>query len=62
METINIFKCIGNEIDIIPDKLLEKLKISYETANNRASEMAMLSELIKEENKKDIADCLFAIL
>ncbi|QAT62891.1 methylcobamide--CoM methyltransferase [Acidilutibacter cellobiosedens] len=53
METINIFKCIGNEIDIIPDKLLEKLKISYETANNRASEMAMLSELIKEENKKE---------
>ena len=52
MVVANIFKCSGNEIDIIPNKLLEDLNISYEDANKSASEMALLSKALKEKNKK----------
>lgn len=52
MAVANIFKCRGNEIDIIPDKILEELNISYEEANNNASKMAILSKSLKEYKNK----------
>lgn len=53
MVMANIFKCSGNEIDTIPHCLLQDLNISYEDANNNASEMALLSKALKVENKKE---------
>lgn len=52
MSKLNIFKCTGNEIDIIADEILEDLGISYEDANNNASHMALLSKALKEVNKR----------
>ncbi|WP_353095602.1 uroporphyrinogen decarboxylase family protein [Tissierella praeacuta] len=53
MEVTKIFKCTGNEVDVIPDEILQQLNISYEDINKNASNMASLSRLLKEENKKE---------
>ena len=52
MATGDIFKCIGNETEIIPDEILEELNISYEDSNRDASKMAMLSNKLKEYKKR----------
>src|SRR5699024_3568409 len=59
MAVPNIFKCTRNEINIIPHNLLQDLNISYEDANNNASEMALLSKALKEENKKEYCELPF---
>lgn len=43
----SILKCMGNRTDSIPPKILEKLNISYEEANNNAFKMAMLSKFLR---------------
>ncbi len=53
MEVSNIFKCTANEVDIIPDSILEELNISYQEANNDAYNMAILSKALKEHNGKE---------
>lgn len=52
MTTGDIFKCIGNEREIIPGEILEKLNISYEDSNRDASKMAMLSNHVREYKKR----------
>lgn len=53
MVLAKIFKCSGNEMEIIPSKLLEDLKISFEAGNKNASDMALLAKALKTENKKE---------
>lgn len=53
MEVTKIFRCTGNEIDTIPDGVLQQLNISYEDINKDSSNMASLSRLLKKENKKE---------
>ncbi|MDD2495893.1 MAG: uroporphyrinogen decarboxylase family protein [Tissierellia bacterium] len=51
MAVDNIFKCTGNEIESIPDSILEELSMfsmSYEEINNNASYIAKLSKALKE--------------
>ncbi|MDU5082587.1 uroporphyrinogen decarboxylase family protein [Tissierella carlieri] len=53
MIAANIFKCVGKEIEIIPDNILEELNISYEESNKNASEMVILAKALKKyKNKK----------
>jgi uroporphyrinogen-III decarboxylase len=53
MGTASIFKCVGQEVEIIPDSILEGLNISYEESNKSAHEMAILAKALKEyKNKK----------
>lgn len=53
MGATSIFKCVGQEIEIIPDSILEGLNISYEESNKNAHEMAILAKALKEyKNKK----------
>lgn len=52
MEAKRIFKCIGNEIEIIPNEMLESLNISYEDGNRDSSSMAILSKSLKEYKKE----------
>lgn len=53
MVMAKIFKCSGNEMEIIPSKLLEDLNISFEAGNNNASDMVLLAKALKTENKKE---------
>ena len=53
MVLAKIFKCSGNEMEIIPSKPLEDLKISFEAGNKNASDMVLLAKALKTENKKE---------
>ncbi|WMM24426.1 uroporphyrinogen decarboxylase family protein [Tissierella sp. MB52-C2] len=48
MGAISIFKCVGKEVEIISDSILEGLNISYEESNKNAYEMAILAKALKE--------------
>lgn len=50
MAVKNIFKCIGNEVANIPDKIIEDIGASYEEINNDAEKIVELSKALKEEN------------
>ena len=53
MVAASIFKCVGQEVEIIPDSILEGLNISYEESNKNAHEMAILAKALKEyKNEK----------
>ena len=55
MADTSIFKCIGNEVESIPDSVLEELNFSYEELNRHDSNIATLSKTLKEN--KNIAFC-----
>lgn len=52
MAIANIFKCVRNEVEIIPDSILAELNISYEESNRKASNIAILSKTLKEHKNK----------
>ncbi|NLJ99177.1 MAG: methylcobamide--CoM methyltransferase [Tissierellia bacterium] len=51
----NMFKCIGNEVEAVPDNVLEGLGLSYEELNRHDSNIAKLSKTLK--NNKNISFC-----
>lgn len=53
MAVQNIFKCTGNEVEIIPDEILQELNISYEEGNKEALKMSILAKKLKDYNNKD---------
>lgn len=53
--TVSIFKCSGNEIQSIPDSILEELSLSYEEIKYSASNIAKLSKTL--QNYKDTCYC-----
>lgn len=55
MADTSIFKCIGNEVESIPDSVLEDLNLSYEELNRYDSNIATLSKTLNKE--KNIAFC-----
>lgn len=48
MADTNIFKCIGNEEESIPDSILEELGLSYEELNRYDSNIVTLSKALKK--------------
>ncbi|MBZ2174710.1 uroporphyrinogen decarboxylase [Schnuerera sp. xch1] len=51
----NIFKCIGNEVESVPDSILEDLGLSYKELNRYNSNIAILSKTLKKN--KGITFC-----
>ena len=51
MSVSNIFKCTGNEIESIPEEILEELNMSYEEINNDAASIVKLSLALKDYKK-----------
>ncbi len=48
----NIFKCKGNEVANIPDRIIEEVGGTYEEINKDANKIVMLSKALKEEDNK----------
>lgn len=48
----NIFKCKGNEVANIPDKIIEEVGGTYEEINKDANKIVMLSKALKVEDDK----------
>ena len=48
MAVSNIFKCTGNEVESIPDNIIEGLGMSYEEINSNGSNIANLSKVLQE--------------
>ncbi len=44
----DIFKCIGNEVEAVPDSVLQDLNLSFEELNRYDSNIATLSKTLKE--------------
>lgn len=51
MTDVKIFKCIGNEVESIPENILEKLGLSYEELNKTDSNIVTLSKTLKDHKK-----------
>lgn len=51
MAVSNIFKCIGNEVESIPESILEKLALSYEELNKIDTNIVTLSKTLKDHKK-----------
>ena len=51
MAVSNIFKCIGNEVESIPESILERLGLSYEELNKTDTNIVTLSKTLKDHKK-----------
>lgn len=51
MAVSNIFKCIGNEVESIPETILDELGLSYEELNKTDSNIVTLSKTLKDLKK-----------